>query len=63
MPLIEVPEGLQTAAFLLGHGALGSVPELLKTYFPGKKPWIIADGNTWKAAGELCSRGGRFRCD
>ena len=52
MPLIAVPEGLQTGAFLLGHGALESVPELLKTYFPGKRPWIIADGNTWKAAGE-----------
>ncbi|MBO4633029.1 MAG: sn-glycerol-1-phosphate dehydrogenase, partial [Lentisphaeria bacterium] len=52
MPLIEVPKGLQTAAFLLGHCALESVPELLKTYFPEKKPWIIADGNTWKAAGE-----------
>ena len=52
MPLIKVPENLQTGAFLLGHGALDSVPELLKTYFPGKAPWIIADGNTWKAAGE-----------
>ena len=52
MPLIAVPEGLQTGAFLLGRGALDSVPELLKTYFPGKIPWIIADGNTWKAAGE-----------
>ena len=52
MPLISVPEGLQTGAFLLGHGALNSVPELLKTYFPGKTPWIIADGNTWAAAGE-----------
>ncbi len=52
MPLIAVPEGLQTGAFLLGRNALRSVPELLKTYFPGKVPWIIADGNTWKAAGE-----------
>lgn len=42
MPLIAVPEGLETGAFLLGHGALRSVPELLKTYFPGKIPWIIA---------------------
>ena len=52
MPLIAVPEGLETGAFLLGHGALKSVPELLKTYFPGKVPWIIADGNTWNAAGK-----------
>lgn len=52
MPLIAVPEGLETGAFLLGHGALKSVPELLKTYFPGKVPWIVADGNTWNAAGK-----------
>ena len=52
MPFIYVPEGLQTAAFLLGKGANKFVPELLKRYFPGKEPWIIADGNTWKAAGE-----------
>ena len=52
MPLIAVPEGLQTGAFLLGRGALESVPELLKTFFPGKRPWLIADGNTWKAAGK-----------
>lgn len=52
MQLIAVPEGLETGAFLLGHGVLKSVPELLKTYFPGKVPWIIADGNTWNAAGK-----------
>ena len=52
MPLIDVPEGLETKAFLLGRGALRSVPELLNTYFPGQTPWIIADGNTWNAAGK-----------
>ena len=52
MPLIAVPEGLETKAFLLGHGALRSVPELLNTYFPGLMPWIVADGNTWEAAGK-----------
>jgi glycerol-1-phosphate dehydrogenase [NAD(P)+] len=52
MPLIEVPAGLQTGAFLLGPGALKYVPELLATYFPGQRPWLIADGNTWRAAGE-----------
>ena len=52
MPFIYVPEGLQTAAFLLGSGANKFVPELLKRYFPGKEPWIIADGNTYRAAGE-----------
>ena len=52
MPLIHVPEGLQTAAFLLAPGALKYVPELLQKYHPGQRPWIIADGNTWRAAGE-----------
>ncbi|MBO4649291.1 MAG: sn-glycerol-1-phosphate dehydrogenase [Lentisphaeria bacterium] len=56
MPLIAVPEGLQTGAFLLGPGALKYVPELLAKYFPGLKPWIIADGNTWRAAGEEVSK-------
>lgn len=52
MPCIEMPENLQTAAFLLGKGANKFVPELLKKYFPGKEPWLIADGNTFRAAGE-----------
>lgn len=52
LPLIEVPKGLETAAFILGENILDSVPELLQTFFPGKKPWIIADGNTWNAAGK-----------
>ena len=52
MPLAAVPDGLQTEAFLLGHGVLKSVPELLQTFFPGQRPWIIADGNTWNAAGQ-----------
>ena len=52
MPLIDVPEGLETGAFLLGEGAVEYVPELLKTFFPGQKPWLVADGNTWRAAGK-----------
>ena len=52
MQYIPVPEGLQTAAFVLGHGANELVPELLNKYFTGKIPWIIADGNTWNAAGK-----------
>ena len=62
MPCIPMPPGLQTAAFLLGKGANKFVPELLKRYFPGKQPWIIADGNTYRAAGraveELLSASG-----
>lgn len=51
MPCIAMPENLQTAAFLLGKGANKFVPELLKRYFAGKQPWIIADENTFNAAG------------
>ncbi|MBO5688703.1 MAG: sn-glycerol-1-phosphate dehydrogenase [Lentisphaeria bacterium] len=56
MKLVPVPEGLQTAAFLLDRGALQGIPELLQTFFPGKAPWIVADSNTWNAAGEAVSR-------
>jgi glycerol-1-phosphate dehydrogenase [NAD(P)+] len=52
MPLIKVPEGLDTKFFLLAPGAIQFLPELLATYFPGLLPWIIADGNTWAAAGD-----------
>ena len=52
LSLIPVPAGLQTAAFLLGHGVLESMPELLKKYFPGRKAWLVADDNTWNAAGK-----------
>lgn len=50
---IPVPDGLQTAAFVLGHGANELVPDLLNKYFSGRIPWIIADGNTWDAAGKM----------
>lgn len=52
MPYVDMPANLQTAVFLLGKGANNFVPELLKRYFEGKQPWIIADGNTFNAAGE-----------
>ncbi len=52
MKTIEIPPGLQTKFFVLSSGALNDLPELLKTAFPGKTPWIVADGNTWKVAGE-----------
>ncbi len=42
----------QTKAVEVGRGILNRVPELYKTYFDGKKAMIIADNNTWKAAGE-----------
>lgn len=52
MELATIPAGMQTAAFLPGRGVLRSVPELLRTFFPGRKPWIIADENTWQVAGK-----------
>ena len=51
MPVIPVPAGLDTKCFVLGEGALVYLPELLKQEFPGKVPWIVADDNTWRAAG------------
>ena len=51
MPVIPVPAGLDTKCFVLGEGALVHLPELLKQEFPGCVPWIVADDNTWRAAG------------
>ncbi len=55
MNTIAIPPGLQTEFFVLSSGAVNELPELLTTAFPGKRPWIIADGNTWKAAGECAA--------
>lgn len=52
MNKISIPEGMQTAVFVMEAGALKDAAEVLKEYFPGKTPWIVADGNTWSAAGE-----------
>ena len=55
MNKIAIPEGMQTAVFVMDSGALKDAAQVLKEYFPGKTPWIVADGNTWKAAGEKVS--------
>ncbi len=55
MNTIEIPPGLQTKFFVLSSEAVNELPELLNTAFPGKRPWIVADGNTWQAAGERAS--------
>ena len=52
MKTIQIPEGMQTAVFVMDSGALLDSAQVLKEYFPGKTPWIIADGNTWEAAGK-----------
>ena len=52
MNKIYIPEGMQTAVFVMEAGALKDAAEVLKEYFPGKTAWLVADGNTWAAAGE-----------
>ena len=49
---VDMPKGISTHAFLRGEDALLGLPQLLKENFPGKTPWIVADDNTWNAAGE-----------
>ena len=56
MPRIAVPQGITTKVFILDDDALPQIPELLRELWPGKTPWIIADGNTWRAAGEKVQR-------
>ena len=51
MPEIPIPAGLDTRCFVLGEGALKYLPQLLQQEFPGLTPWVIADTNTWEAAG------------
>lgn len=49
---VDMPQGISTRAFLRGEDAILGLPELLQANFPGKTPWIVADDNTWKVAGE-----------
>lgn len=56
MPTIPIPAGLDTRCFVLGEGALKHLPQLLQQEFPGLTPWVIADTNTWKAAGAEAQR-------
>jgi len=51
MHLVPIPENVHTRYFVLGSGVLNELPELLKTAFPGRKPVLIADENTFRAAG------------
>lgn len=52
MNRIPIPAGMETECFILDSNALQDVPKVLSEIFPGRRPWIVADGNTWKAAGE-----------
>lgn len=40
-----------TKTFEMGSGLLGTVPEVFAKHFPGREAVIIADCNTWEAAG------------
>ena len=51
MNLLPIPPGMETGAFVMESGALKDVPELLRSFFQSRRPWIVADENTWKAAG------------
>lgn len=52
MNTIDIPAGMETRAFVMEPHALRHVPALLKSWFPKARPWIVADENTWNAAGK-----------
>ena len=41
-----------TKAFELGENVLHRAPALFREHFPNRKAVIVADNNTWRAAGE-----------
>ena len=51
MKLVELPDGIETRAFVLDEHAIDDLPEVLNTFFPNKRAFLIADENTWAAAG------------
>ena len=52
MKYIDLPENIETKFFVLDKGALVAVPEVLQKAFPGRRMQMIADGNTFRVAGE-----------
>ena len=52
MRYISLPENIETKVFVLDSNALAETPVVLKKYFPGRKIQFVADGNTWRVAGE-----------
>ena len=52
MNLVRLPDGIETKVFVIDENALSCVPAVLTEYFPGHRPLIVADENTWRAAGE-----------
>ena len=49
---IQIPEGLDTKVCVLGSNVLAEVPSVAKQLWPGLQPVIVADENTWAAAGK-----------
>ena len=52
MELIDIPSGMETRAFAMSENAIADLPEILAQFFPSKKPFLVADENTWRAAGK-----------
>ena len=52
MYLIPLPQNVHSKFFVLGRDVLCELPELLSTAFPNCTPYIVADENTWNAAGQ-----------
>ena len=52
IPVVPVPPGLETEFFACGPGALKYLGEIISRHYPGLRPWIIADENTFAAAGK-----------
>ena len=52
MEVIDIPEGLQSKLCILGEGVLSEVPATVKKLWPGREVQLIADENTWDAAGK-----------
>ncbi|HQC53045.1 MAG TPA: sn-glycerol-1-phosphate dehydrogenase [Lentisphaeria bacterium] len=51
MANIPIPAGLDTKLCVLGDQVLAEIPSVLKQVWPDGRPIVIADGNTWAAAG------------
>lgn len=55
MGQIAIPEGLQTKLCVLGDSVLKEVPFTVQQLWPGRTVILVADENTWAAAGEAVS--------
>lgn len=56
MSRIAIPDGLDTKLCVLGENVLHDVPVVLNELWKGIQPIIVADENTWKAAGAVVNQ-------